>query len=73
MAARWRPGFISAYLCVPLRSSAPLRLLLFTYTFTAEAQRNAEIRREDLKNEMRYSQQAESSAIRFPTVCRSSL
>ena len=28
-----------------LRSSAPLRLLLFTDIFTAEAQRNAEIRR----------------------------
>ena len=35
------------HLCVSLRSSAPLRLLLFTDIFTAETQRNSEIRRDD--------------------------
>src|SRR6185503_13984399 len=34
-------------LCASLRASAPPRLLLSRYLFTAEAQRNAEIRRED--------------------------
>src|SRR6185503_1766620 len=36
---------LPVFLCVPLRSSAPLRL---KKEFTAEAQRNAEVRRENL-------------------------
>src|SRR5215207_3518489 len=37
------------FLCVSLRSSAPLRYTGCARTFTAEAQRNAEIRREEIQ------------------------
>ena len=43
-------GGVLIQLCVSLRSSATLRLLLFHPTFTAETQRSAEIRREDFQS-----------------------